>query len=240
MKKLKLKLVLAALVATLSTCGSAPAFATTEPAPVPWLLSVFAYHGTPPPPCANPKACTSEETAARDEVAEVRLEAARSIAAVAYDMSEPPLPGWTRHARARTALRLAIVAAHETGLQPRLVKGNCKPHECDSGKAVGTMQIHPGDHGLRLVGTGVRTCDSGDASGGDCYDRADLLADQTLTMRVALHILRMGLSRYTGEGAEEGETSATIRDWESGWWAAHPFAPSDEDVMAAMAEDGLP
>ncbi len=237
MKKLLLTLGLLAAVAFSedTACAEGP-----EPAPVAWLLGVFAYHGAPPPACANPKVCTPEETAARDEVAAVRLEAARSIAAVAYDMSEPPLPGWKKHARARTALRLAIVAAHETGLRPRLVKGTCRPGECDGGKAVGTMQIHPGEHGLRLVGTGVRSCDSGDASGGDCYDRADLLADQELTMRVALHILRLGLSRYTGEGAEEGETSATIRDWESGWWAAHPFAPSDEDVMAAMAEDALP
>lgn len=238
MKKLKLTLVV--LAAVLSTCSGDPVFAAPEPSPVPWLLGVFAYHGAPPPPCANPAACTSAETAARDEVAEVRLEAARAITAVAFDMSEPPLPGWKKHARARTALRLAIVAAHETGLQPRLVKGTCKPGECDGGKAVGTMQIHPGDYGLRLFGTSVRTCDKGEASGGDCYGRADLLADQELTMRVALHILRLGLSHYTGEGAEEGETSATIRDWESGWWAAHPFKTSDDDVMNALAEDALP
>ncbi len=224
--------------AAASCADELPAFAEgPEPAPVPWLMAVFGHHATPAPACANPKACTAEEQADRDDVSTVRLEAARSITTVAYDMNEPPLFKGPK-ARARTALRLAIVGAHETGLRPRLVRGDCHPGECDGGKAAGTMQIHPGEFGLRLVGTGIRQCD---APGPDCIKREDLLADQTLTMRVALHILRsLGLSRYTGEGAEEGEVSQTIRDWESGWWAAYPLRASDSDVMDAMAEDALP
>ena len=206
----------------------------SDPSPVSNLLGLFAHHGTPAPRCKDPKACTATEQAARDDVAAVRLEAARSITAVAYDPTEPPLFR-SRTGRARTAVLLGVIATHETGLRPRLVRGECKPGECDGGKAVGAYQIHPGEYGIKLVGDGILVCAEAQKNDEDCHTRTELLADQTLSARVALHMLRGGLSHYTGEGDQEGETSATIREWSAGWIAEHPLA-SDADVLAAMTE----
>jgi hypothetical protein len=206
-----------------------------EPSSVPWLLGFFSQHATPAPAC-KAKTCTPAELAVRDEVASIRLQTARAIAEVAYDPTEPPLYRRSPIGRGRTAALLASIAAHETGLQPRLVHGECRPGECDGGKAVGLMQIHPGDFGIRLTTSSALLCTAKTADE-DCVSRTELLADPVLTIRVALHIVRgLGLGVYTGEGACEGDAAESRREWAMAWVKSHPPAP-DADVMSALQED---
>ena len=224
------KLILTVLL-VLSTCADVPAFAT-EPSTTSWLLGFFSMHATPAPRCAG-ALCTATEQAERDDFVTTRLSTAQAIVTVAYDTSEPSLFPKSKKGRAKTALLLASIAAHETGLRPRLVRGKCLSGECDGGKAVGLMQIHPGDYGFKLTPLGLLYCAKGEEG---CYAQADLLADPVLTQRTALHILRGGLSRYTGEGATEGDTSDTIREWANTWLEKHP-APLDEAVMTVLTDD---
>jgi hypothetical protein len=212
-----------------------PVGARDNPAALPWLEGFFRHYAAPLPSCLDVHACTAEEQANRDDFSDVRLQMAESFIAVSYDPKEPPLFRGAR-GRGHTALRLAAVGAHETGLRPRLVRGQCNPGECDGGKAVGVGQVHVGDYGLRLIdGAGIFLCTKEDHNG--CVQAPDLLADNVLMARVMLHILRQGgLGLYTGEGATEGEASLTIRDWEATWYRDHK-PPSDADVLEALAED---
>ena len=208
---------------------AAPAHAA-EPAPVPWLLGFFDHHAKPVPACKAACACTPGEAAVRDEYATVRIEAARAAVEVAYDTSEAPLFRG-KYGRARTALRLATLSAHESGLVPATVHG-CNPDR--DGPACGPGQVHPGPYGLRLTADRVVRCDK---PGPGCLDATDLLADPVLMQRAMLHILRAGgLALYTGEGAQEGEASLTIREWEAGWWRSHPAPAPDAEVLSALAE----
>ena len=225
-----------ALVALVFAVVLAPPARAAEPAPVPWLLQFFQHHATPAPKCKDPKSCTADEQALRDDMATVRYEVASAATEVAYDPAEPPLFRGP-HGRARTALRLATIDAHESGLQP----GPARSCHKDTGgeQACGVGQVHPGAYGLRLVGEKIVRCQ---APADDCIDAVSLLADPVLTQRVMLHILRLGgLGLYTGEGATEGEASLTIREWEAGWFKAHPLLPVDDDILTAIGEDaGLP
>jgi hypothetical protein len=57
--------------------------------------------------------------------------------AIAQVSSESKWPNRKQHA----ALLIAI-AYHETGLSLRIHAGNCKPYECDGGRARGLWQLH--------------------------------------------------------------------------------------------------
>ena len=224
-----------ALWALVAATAIAPLAHASDPSPVTWLLGLFAHHAKAAPACKIVTACTADEQAVRDEYAAVRLEIARAAVAVAYDTTEAPLFTGA-HARARTALRLAAIGAHETGLQPKFVKGCNKDR--GGGVACGVGQVHTGDYGLRLLGSGkILQCTKADHDG--CLTSADLLADPVAMQRAMLHILRTGgLSLYTGEGnAVEGDASLTIRDWETRWYKAHPPPAKDDDVLEAIAED---
>ncbi len=65
-----------------------------------------------------------------------RAELDRIAAAVAVVSISAPLPPreW--------ASAVLTVWKHESGLSSRIIAGNCKPHECDSGKARGGGQVH--------------------------------------------------------------------------------------------------
>lgn len=219
-----------ALWALVAATAIAPLAHASDPSPVTWLLGLFAHHAKGAPACKIVAACTADEQAVRDEYAAVRLEIARAAVAVAYDTAEAPLFRG-KYGRARTALRLATVDAHESGLQPIIVHG-CNPDR--DGPACGPGQVHPGTYGLRLTTDKIVLCDK---PGPGCLDATDLLADPVLMQRVMLRILRLGgLGLYTGEGATEGEASLTIREWESGWWRSHPAPTPDAEVISALAE----
>lgn len=220
------------LVLLISVASQAASAA--EPAPIPWLLQFFSHQATPVPGCKDLSACTAEEQSARDEANAIRYDVANAATEVAYDPAEPPLFRGPR-GRARTALRLAVISAHETGLQAKYAR-SCRPDR--GGPACGVGQVHPGAYGLRFTGTTMAQCHSPDV---DCFQAIDLLADPVLMQRMMLHILRAGgLPLYTGEGHVEGDASITIRDWESAWWRSHPILADDEDVIDALEEDGLP
>ena len=221
-----------ALLALLFGVVVAPpaASAEVEIPTVRWLLDFFAAHATPLPKCAT-EHCTAEEQANRDDVMAVRLEIARAASGVAYDTSEAPLFRG-KYGRAMTALRLASIDVHETGLQPKFVR-SC--HADRGGEACGVGQVHPGAFGLRLVDGKILLCPS---EGEDCFKGPDLLEDAVLMQRMMLHILRTGgLGLYTGEGSVEGEASLTIREWEAGWYRSHPAPATDIDVLEMIGED---
>lgn len=163
-----------------------------------------------------------------DAVIEERLVVARALVDVAYDPSEPPLDSFRGpDARAMTALLLGSIAAHESGLLPRLVDGRCLPGECDHGDSFGLMQIKLGPHGLALIpGGGYRRCESDTVA---CLIGADLAGNVIGQVRVALHILRSdGLKSYTGESGSDDAPAARRRMMSAQLWAdRHPVPVPD-------------
>lgn len=171
-----------------------------------------------------------------DAVVEERLVVARALVDVAYDPAEPPLSMFHgSDARARTALLLGSIAAHESGLLPRLADGKCLPTECDSGRSTGLMQVQLGEHGLSLIpGGGYRRCDADTVS---CLIAADLVGNVPAQIRVALHILRSdGLKSYTGEASSVDAPSARRREVAADLWAMrHPVPANDAEVARSVA-----
>lgn len=186
---------------------------------VAWLVAALT-HWTPMP-----------QGKLLDSVIEERLVVARALVDVAYDPAEPPLPMFRgSDARARTALLLGSIAAHESGLLPRLAQGQCLRGECDSGRSFGLAQTQLGDHGLALIpGAGYRRCDA-DTVG--CLTPSELVGDVPAQLRVALHILRSdGLKSYTGESTSVDAPSARRREVAAELWSMrHPVPATDAQV----------
>jgi hypothetical protein len=191
-----------------------------------WLLAFANAHGVGLPKCAAEE-CTEAETTSRADVLDVRARATGAVLAVAFDPDEAPLyegPG----ARELTALKLLAIETHETGLRPRLWRGQCLARECDGGKATGEFQLHLGPFGVQLVGDRwVKPCtraDQGNVVGSPdwCITAVDALGDHTKAARVALHMLRGGgLAGYTGQplsGPAPVWIESVVRDF----LAAHP------------------
>jgi hypothetical protein len=199
-----------------------------------WLLAFFQMHATPPPACADSKACTAKEIADRDDVQNLRSEVTDAILSVSYDPTEPPLFKKGYSPRGQTALLLAAIGAHESGLQPRVARGEVSG---DGGKSKGIMQQQVGNFGIRLTVAGFQLCTAQEQAdpGFDCLQHSDLLSDMPTTMRLALHELRQyGLNRYTGEGTTrelEGPANV-IEGWARDWLKSHPVPVTD----AAVAE----
>lgn len=170
-----------------------------------------------------------------DAVVEERLIVARALVDVVYDPVEPPLSMFHgKDARARTALLLGSIAAHESGLLPRLAEGRCLPGECDSGRSFGLAQTQLGPHGLALIpGGGYRRC-TDDTVG--CLTPSDLVGNVPTQLRVALHILRSdGLKSYTGEASSVDAPSARRREVAAELWSMrHPVPAKDTDVVASV------
>lgn len=140
---------------------------------------------------------------------------AESIASVALDEQEPPLPG----GRERTALLLASLAFWESGLREDVDEGRCPLTECDAGYAWTLWQIHP-DTGLTLDGDGWRYArdrspawllDHGDA----VISGPDMIRDRQLAARVALHMARRSVYVWT--------TGARAKAHAAWWWSTHPM-----------------
>lgn len=188
-----------------------------------WLLAALV-HWTPSP-----------RGPVGDAVAQERVLVARSLVEIAYSPDEPPLPMFARanDARARTALLLGSIAAHESGLLPRLAAGRCLPGECDGGRSFGLGQTQLGPHGLALIpGGGYRRCDADTVA---CLTPAELVDDVPGQLRVALHILRSdGLRSYCGEISSVDAPSARRREMSAQiWYERHPPPAID---LAAMAD----
>lgn len=190
-----------------------------------WLLAALT-HWTPMP--AGKLA---------DSVNHEREVVAQALVEVAYDPAEPPLPTFANgnDSRAQTALLLGSIAAHESGLLPRLARGECMPAECDHHASFGLWQVKYGDHGLALIpGGGYRRCGR-DTQG--CYIPSLLIDDIPGQLRVALHVLRSdGLKSYTGEANSDTAPAARRRRLAAEMWAArHPPPLPDNSVMASAA-----
>ncbi|MDE2102691.1 MAG: hypothetical protein KGL39_35935 [Patescibacteria group bacterium] len=170
-----------------------------------------------------------------DAVVEERLVVARALVDVAYDPAEPPLAEFRGpDARARTALLLGSIAAHESGLLPRLAEGRCLPGECDHGKSFGLMQVMLGAHGIALIpGGGYRHC-TDDTTG--CLTAAELAGNVPAQIRAALHLLRSdGLRSYTGEAGAEDAPSARRRQVAAELWSMrHPVPAKDAEVVVLV------
>ena len=227
LKRIVFTLAVCITTGALAFCGAAHAATETPEA---WLRGFVDAHATPAPRCAKPGACTDVEDAARREVDEVRSAAVGAALDVALEPGEAPLYS-TEGGRATTALELLAIATHETGLQPRLWHGVCRPRECDGGRATGELQLHLGPYGVQLVGDKwVRPC-TGLGLGGDhgCLGPKDVLEDHAAAFRIALHILRGGgLPGYTGQPAS-GPAPTWVRNVMAEWLAGHP-APAMSDV----------
>jgi hypothetical protein len=72
----------------------------------------------------------------RGETGAERADRVARIAAAAYDAADGD---------ARTAVVLLAVAAHESAFRADVDAGRCPVNECDGGRAVCIMQIHPVD-----------------------------------------------------------------------------------------------
>jgi hypothetical protein len=178
---------------------------------VAWLVAALAHWAPAPPGILH------------DAVVEERTIVANALVAVAFDEAEPPLAEFTGpDARARTALLLGSIAAHESGLLPRLAAGRCLQGECDHGDSFGLTQVKLGPHGIALIpGAGYRRC-AEDTVG--CLTPAELAGDVPGQLRVALHLLRSdGLQSYTGEAGSDEAPAARRRRMSAELWALrHP------------------
>lgn len=167
-----------------------------------WLLLFLSIH------CPQ----TPEAKAVQGAAVEAAME-------VAFDPTEAP----TQPTRQETALRLLAIELHETGLRPRLWRGECHlPKECDGGLATGEFQLHLHDKldGLRLVGD--RRLEDCLKTEPDCITPAIALDDHAGAARVALHMLRAGgLQGYTGQSAN-GPAVTWIKTVEQRFLWAHP------------------
>lgn len=203
-----MKTILALATSLCVTCGSTPAFAGTNQVAT-WLLSaVSAWGGMVP-------------AAEREHTLAFRQQLVEDVASVAFDPAEPPRYAGP-YGRSLTALALLSITALETRFRERIMLGHCKTHECDGGHAVGLMQAHPGDHGLRLLGTKAEQCLSDDD---DCLTAGDLVeGGAMLQFRVGLHIWRaQGIEAYSpGPAAIEQATA---------WALKHRPPVTDADVI---------
>lgn len=176
-----------------------------------WLVAALA-HWAPAPPGTLHDAVVEEQTIV-----------ATALVDVAFDPSEPPLRmfGASPDARARTALLLGSIAAHESRLLPRLAAGECRRYECDGGAATSLMQLHLGTYGVELLpSAGFRYCDSHSEG---CVTAKALAGNESLQMRTALHWLRQGgLGRYTGEGDADAPAARRRRVAAELWAMRHP------------------
>lgn len=205
------KKVLVAAVALFCLCVAPAASASEPPAadPVSRMASyVLGAMQQWSPPKIHRERSEEDVVATYRSVAEV-------VAQVAMDPAEPPLFSDDADRR-KTALVIASLALHESGYKPYVMDGSCndsawrKAHPkmaspggvaaCDSGHAWGAWQIHPrqGRKFVALVGDGFAFEDSG-------FSGHDLVKDQSLGARVALHMARVSMRRnknlawYTGE-----------------------------------------
>lgn len=162
---------------------------------------------------------------ASPEALEVQDDAVEAAITVAFDPEEPELPG----GRAKSSLTLLAIELHETGLLPRLWRGECHlPKECDGGRATGEFQLHLHDKGIGIELVDAwryRACFNADAA--ECVTEQRALGDHALAARVALHFLRAnGLQGYTGQGPN-GPAVRWIKSVVDGYIAGHP-PPRDE------------
>jgi hypothetical protein len=180
---------------------------------VAWILLAVNAWGSSPVPAAD-----------RQRTGELRGNIAEDMVAVAFDEREPPLYKGPL-ARALTALTLTSIASLETRFDERVIRGDCKPWQCDhSGgvfHAVGLMQVHPGPHGLRLIGTKAEQCRS---DSDDCRTFEDLAQDEIGQIRSGLHILRT-------QGYGAFSPAAKAREQVSEWLVKHPVPVTDAQVL---------
>src|SRR5271170_6856954 len=109
-------------------------------------------------------------------------EIASDLAAVVYDPEEKPLyPG--EDGRAKTALLLASIAAHESTFRPDVEDGRARG---DGGSSWCFMQVHIGA-GKTLEG----------------WSGADVTADRKLCFRAGLHIARESFRMCAGTPPNE-------------------------------------
>jgi hypothetical protein len=189
-----------------------------NPAIVAWLLLAINAWGASPIPAKE-----------RDQVAAYRQRAAEEFAAVAYDPDEPPLYRGA-YARALTALDTVSIASLESRIQERIARGDCRRWECDhndkgSATAVGLMQAHPGEHGLRFLPAGKAERCGRDAA--DCWKIDELAASDREQIRAGVRILR---TQGYGAFARSGDARAQAVEW----LAKHP--PPVADANAWVAE----
>jgi hypothetical protein len=174
-----------------------------------WLLVAITAWGAAPIPAAEAA-----------HTAEVRRAIAEDFVAVAYATDEPPIYAGST-GRAVTALNLVSIAALESRFLERILLGHCHPGECDGGKAVGMMQVHPGPYGLHLSSDGkAAQCR---ATSLYCIDAQEIVADWTLQIRAGLHILRT-------QGWSAFSPSAAAREQAAEWLAKHPPPLNDAEV----------
>lgn len=183
---------------------------------VSWLLLAINAWGSSPVPASE-----------REHVATVRQRVAESAAAVAYDVDEAPYYEGP-NGRAITAINLVSMASLETRFEERIILGHCRTwaplHECDSGKATGLLQVHLGNHGMRLIGGKEEQC-ARDAP--DCLTKADLNGDETAQLRFGLHVLRT-------QGWKAWPKHLDARAQAAEWMRKHPPPLTDAQVMDGM------
>jgi hypothetical protein len=200
-----------------------------------WLVAFFTANATPAPRCAHPDACTNDESAERDRYQEVRHIAAEAAVDVAYDPSEAPLfDGPT--GRALSALEMAAIATHETGIQPRLWDNVCRTRECDGGAATGELQLHLGKWGVMLRGDRwVHQCTQAEGQSAsnvvgpdDCITPSDVGMHHLLGWRIAMHMLRAGgLPLFTGQ-PDNGPAPTWVRTTMARFTRRHPPPATDD------------
>jgi hypothetical protein len=174
-------------------------------------------------------------------MSQARSDVATEVIEVSYDPSEPPLYKGV-DGRAKTAVLLSVIAALETRLASDVRSGHCPTGQCDHGQAVGLMQVHPGEGGIKLTRLGYRRCGPRDAS---CLHASDLVSNEALAIRLALHMIRQnGLASYCGE-VPEGAVTELRRRTARGWFTQHAPPASDESVLtesetAALSTSSTP
>lgn len=208
---------------------------------VAWLVSFFAAYGAHPTVSkgcrVDASACTNADRAEREDFRATRRAAAEAIFAAAFDPGERPLREGA-HARSWSALEVAALAAHETGVRPRLWRNECLAHECDGGRAVGAWQIHVG-RGLRFVADRLEPCGY-DANDPTCTDLAALIFHPDRGARIALRILRAGgLTLFTGQG-RDGRAVQWVEGVVDAWYSTHPPPVDDARAMAPGVAERQP
>lgn len=84
---------------------------------------------------------------AEDKGSEGKTEQLTELAATVTDASfKAPAP-WTKR---EWAAMLLTIGQHESHFSMRIIAGNCKPHECDGGKASGAFQQHENSRNERV------------------------------------------------------------------------------------------
>lgn len=177
------------------------------------------------------RAATPERVAYLDGVA-------RQALTVAYDERTPVLYKGA-YARSRSALLEASVGARESGFDPRIQAGLCRPGECDHGRAACFMQVHT-EVGIVLSDAGDWWFDAKDPR---AFHASDITASVPACFEVADHMLWRALhsSRgrdlclYTGERGycPKGDVRMSAAD---DWFKTHPAPAADAELMPVASD----